>query len=170
MNATIRAIGPEVLLTLPVPAAILFLDWSHMSAICDDLRRAWQQAKRNEAAGVPYDGLVPAERRAVTVGRRGKDQQVALIFDRRLDRLRLPWEAARSLWKALLSKVREGDSLQNWKRTVDDQKLLIAGGLPIGITPPILAPALRQETPGGIPPTSVVGTPTLIGHPKARTV
>jgi len=164
MNASIRTDGADVLLVLPKRVDVIYLDWSHFDAFCQSLKRAWRAAKQNEAAGIAGNEVVEAERRAIRIGRRGRERQVALIFDRRLDRLRLPWRAAQQMWQALLAKVREGDALQHWRRTVADQQLLIQHGIPLGITPPVIRPALREAMAGGIAPTSVVGTPTLIGR------
>ena len=161
LDMRLRAEGPEVLLMLTRKVGHVVLAWQAADDFCRSLRQVFRQARANERAGQAEAGLVLPDRHEVTV--RFGDGKVGLVFDRRLDRLRMPWRVARKIWAAVKAKAREADSMENWRRTVADQKILVKLGVPLGITPPILRPALE-----GIPSGSIVGTPTLIGLPPRR--
>jgi hypothetical protein len=63
------------------------------------------------------------------------------------------------------AKAREVDSLENWRRTLTDQRTLFDLGVPLGITPAVLRPGLLDF---GIPSLAAVGTPCLIGRPPPK--
>jgi hypothetical protein len=161
VDMRLRAEGPEVLLTLTETVGHVALAWQAADDFCRSLRQVFCQARVNERAGQRPAVLVLPDRHQVTV--RFGDGKVGLIFDRRLDRLRMPWQRARQIWVAVKTKARDADSVENWRRTIDDQRILAKLRVPLGITPPILRPALE-----GIPSGSIVGTPRLIGLPARR--
>src|SRR5262245_24863689 len=116
LDMRLRAEGPEVLLTLTQKVGYVVLAWQAADGFCRSLRQVFRQARDNERAGQPAAGLVLPDRHQVTV--RFGDGKVGLIFDRRLDRLRMPWQTARRIWAAVKAKARDADSVENWRRTI----------------------------------------------------
>ena len=88
----------------------------------------------------------------------------------------MPWQAALELANAIYRQAKLAEELANAEEIVMDQAILMRAGAPFGLSgnADIMEEAgkeaawnsdLRRYMPGGIRSRSVVGTPTIIGHP-----
>ena len=96
--------------------------------------------------------------------------EVHLIIDGRA--LRMPWNAALDVGKALIKKARAAEEIAKVEGIIFDSALLIRTGAPLGFTdnPDIQAeaakeaahnPQLRKYLPGGVKATEQFGGPTV---------
>ena len=77
----------------------------------------------------------------------------------------LPWEAALEVSRAIHAKAKEAESYAKVHEIIADQALVLANGLPFGLTNDrrVMREAIKEASAfGGVKSKSIVGTPAVL--------
>jgi hypothetical protein len=126
--------------------------------------------------------IISGELSHVTISRDGR---TVLVIKNGRAILRIPWDAAEMLGKALIVKAREAEELVEAESIIADQAILTRLGVPVGLTSNRAMQKaaaneaawntdLRRYIPpgraGGIASQEIFGTPAITAHPPKREV
>lgn len=109
----------------------------------------------------------------------GRDAEHVIIEVERREYLRLPWDAALVLARAITIQARRIEADIKANQIIMDEAFILRKGLPFGLTsnPRMIEEAgkeaawnkdLRRYLPGGVKSQEAVGTPRLIKHKPKR--
>ena len=148
IKVKIETIEDHVLIDFGQPVYHIYLPWEYVDDFFVTLKQACNQAELNSQSKIVYPDIQSSvhkpDLQRINITR--DKLNVILVFDRKLDKLVLPFSVARRVWKAIVAQTRLIDQELHKEQVLQDAKTLIKSGVPMSIV------------------SGFVGSPTIINR------